>query len=163
MKKVVLDLKNQFKTAVLGKALAHVLNSGMKLYLHGDLGSGKTTLVRALIQETGYKGAVKSPTYSLAEPYDIHVSNKTVKLLHCDLYRISNPDEFEEAGLLENFDDETICLVEWAENAAFLLPEPDIRIRFYINGQGRKAILEALTEAGSNSLKYLRFDPDAHI
>ena len=97
-------LNDETDTCALGQALSHVLERGLTIYLHGDLGAGKTTLTRALIREAGHTGKVKSPTYTLVEPYVIDLNGQAVELLHFDLYRMGCPEEFLEAGFRDEVD-----------------------------------------------------------
>ena len=87
-------LNDETDTCALGKALAHELERGLTIYLHGDLGAGKTTITRAMLREAGHAGKVKSPTYTLVEPYVIDLNGQAVELLHFDLYRMGCPEEF---------------------------------------------------------------------
>jgi len=116
--------------------------------LQGDLGAGKTTLVRGFLQELGHAGAVKSPTYTLVEPYQINGQG----IYHFDLYRLGEPDELEYAGGRDYFDGESICLIEWPEKAAAYLPVADVRCELAYetrNGvQGRCCKLYAGTDKG---------------
>lgn len=124
----------------------------MRIYLSGELGSGKTTLARALLKALGYAGRVKSPSYTLLEPYVI----SSLYLYHFDFYRFRQAEEWADAGFRELFDASAVCLVEWPENAAELLPEPDIRIRLSVAGAGRDAELEACTETGARCVSALK-------
>ncbi len=159
MQQLTFYLNDESDTCELGISLAHVLESGLKIYLHGDLGTGKTTLTRALLKAAGHTGKVKSPTYTLVEPYVIELNGHTVDLLHFDLYRMGCPEEFLEAGFRDHFNEETVCLIEWAEKADSALPSADIGISFEISGEGRKVKLEAVSEKGSRCLKNLCFTP----
>lgn len=123
----------------------------MLIFLRGDLGAGKTTLVRALLNALGYQGRVKSPTYTLLEQYQVNGLN----LRHFDLYRFQDPSEWESAGFNDEFDGVNICLVEWPEKAARLLPEADLEIIFDILPDGRKIELHANSDTGSECLKNL--------
>ena len=154
-------LNDESETCALGKAVAHVLTKGLKIYLHGDLGAGKTTLTRAMLKEAGHTGKVKSPTYTLVEPYLIELDGQRVDLLHFDLYRMGCPEEFLEAGFREYFNEETICIIEWAEKADSELPSPDLAISLEVTGNGRTAKLVALSDKGSHCLKNLRFLPQS--
>lgn len=158
MRQIKLLLGKEGDTAVLGAAVAQVLTPGMCIFLCGDLGSGKTTLVRAALKALGHTESVKSPTYALAEEYTLSRAGKPLKLVHFDLFRLETPDELREAGLHEYFGNETVCLVEWPERALSLLPSPDIRIYFYVVGMGRRATLHADTETGAEALARLRVD-----
>jgi tRNA threonylcarbamoyladenosine biosynthesis protein TsaE len=111
-------------TEALGAAMVHGLRPGATVFLHGDLGSGKTTLVRGMLRGLGYAGAVKSPTFTLVEPY--RVAGRDI--FHFDLYRMQDPEELEFIGMRDYFQGQGIVLVEWAERAADRLPEPDIDV-----------------------------------
>ncbi len=110
----------------LASRLARIISSPLVVHLRGDLGAGKTTFVRALVQAMGHRGRVKSPTYGLLEHYPLGDRN----VLHLDLYRIGDPDELEYLGILDLFDDTTILLVEWPDHGVGALPPPDVEIAF---------------------------------
>ena len=124
---------------------------GLVIFLHGDLGAGKTTLVRALLNSLGYQGRVKSPTYTLLEQYEVN----GLSFRHFDLYRFRDASEWEDAGFSDEFNGQNICLVEWPEQAAELLPAADIEIHFEILQDGRNIILHALTDTGRKCLNNL--------
>jgi len=149
-------LENEKATRALGTALAKVLVPGLTIHLHGDLGAGKTALTRALLHAAGYAGPVRSPTYTLAEPYTIVLDKKAVDVIHFDLYRMSSPEEFLEAGFREYFNHGNICLVEWPEKAGSVLPPPDLKITLAVSGEGRDVQLHALSEQGSQCLSRLK-------
>lgn len=144
-----LDLPDEAATLALGARLAAAIRPGLVIYLHGDLGAGKTTLVRGLLQGLGHVGKVKSPTYTLVEPYVISGFN----LYHFDLYRFVDPEEWEASGFRDYFNAQSVCFVEWPEKAGDLLPEPDIDIRLETQAQGRKGVMTANTDAGKRSLE----------
>jgi tRNA threonylcarbamoyladenosine biosynthesis protein TsaE len=99
--------------------------------LHGDLGAGKTTATRYLLQAMGYPGKVKSPTYSLCEEHILDLPNEALHVFHFDLYRMQSPAEWVEAGLLEHFTHSeypTLCIIEWPEKAEYTLPAMDLAI-----------------------------------
>ncbi|MFN3593691.1 MAG: tRNA (adenosine(37)-N6)-threonylcarbamoyltransferase complex ATPase subunit type 1 TsaE [Thiobacillaceae bacterium] len=146
-----LDLPDEHATLALGARLAAVLQPGMSVWLSGDLGAGKTTLVRGLLRALHYHGRVKSPTFSLVEVYSFSSFN----LYHFDLYRFADPLEWEEAGFRDYFNPQSLCLVEWPERAAGCLPEPDVEIRLALSGEGRVAELMGRTEAGRRCLQRL--------
>lgn len=123
----------------------------MVVYLRGDLGAGKTTLVRGLLHALGYTGRVKSPTYTLIEQYEAGGLN----LRHFDLYRFRDPEEWESAGFRDEFNASNVCLVEWPQQAAGLLPAPDLEISFAILPQGRTIELHAHTARGTQCLNAL--------
>src|SRR5690606_40476247 len=105
-------LHEEAATMALGTALAQAIVPGLTIYLHGDLGAGKTALTRAMLHALGHVGHVKSPTYTLAEPYAVNTANGTVHVVHFDLYRMGSPEEFLDAGFREHFNAETICIIE---------------------------------------------------
>lgn len=152
-------LPDEAATQALGKQLARLLQPGLCLHLHGDLGAGKTALTRALIHAAGYSGHVKSPTYTLVEQYPLQLAGTAVNLLHFDLYRMGSPEEFTDAGLLEEFNPQQICIVEWPEKAEGLLPPADIRITLAVAGDGREVELQALSVRGKACLASLQFAP----
>ena len=152
MRQKTVYLNTEAETLALGKSLSRTLRPGMKIYLYGDLGSGKTTLTRALLKGAGHKENVKSPTYALAEHYTIDIDGAPTELIHFDLFRLESPEEFIEAGFLEHFDNDTICIVEWPEKAADILPQADIDAIFLIIGMGRKLKLYGRTEAGAEAI-----------
>ena len=127
----------------------------MVVWLDGDLGAGKTTLVRGLLRELGHAGPVRSPTYTLVEVYVF----SRLYLYHFDFYRFSNPEEFFDAGLDEYFRDEGVCLVEWPGKAAGFVPSADLEfcLRFPACAphSGRIADLRACSERGRACLKTL--------
>ncbi|OYY94408.1 MAG: tRNA (adenosine(37)-N6)-threonylcarbamoyltransferase complex ATPase subunit type 1 TsaE [Hydrogenophilales bacterium 28-61-23] len=139
------DLPDEAATLALGGRLARALRAGLSIWLQGDLGAGKTTLTRGVLRELGFSGRVKSPTYTLVELYELSRFN----LYHFDLYRFTDPDEWEDAGFREYFNPASVCLVEWPEKAGGRLPPPDLRVRFEIPDAGRWVWIEGLTEAGS--------------
>ncbi len=140
-------------TLALGTALAKGLRPGMVIYLCGDLGAGKTTLARGVLQGLGIAERVKSPTFTLVEPYII----SSLYLYHFDFYRFKRSDEWLDAGLREYFNNESVCLVEWPEKAGGQLPTADLEIALAIDGNGRNVKLSANTEAGTDCLAQLRY------
>ena len=148
-------LPDEAATVALGRKLAPLLAPGMVVLLDGDLGAGKTTLVRALLRALGHEGPVKSPTYTLVEVYVI----SSIYLYHFDFYRFNNPEEFVDAGLEEFFRNDCVCLVEWPEKAAGYLPQADLALifRFPENRQesGRILDAQAFSERGAACLKIL--------
>lgn len=148
-----LRLAGEQATLALGAALATQLEPGLVIHLHGELGAGKTTLARGLIRGLGYVGRVKSPTFTLVEPYRF----SSLSLYHFDFYRFEDPDEWLDAGLEECFDGTAVCLVEWPGKAGPALPSPDLEIRLeHSPGDGRLAWLEGRTEKGRRCLARLR-------
>jgi tRNA threonylcarbamoyladenosine biosynthesis protein TsaE len=109
--------------------------SGLQVQLVGDLGAGKTTLVRATLRALGHAGRVRSPTYTLVEPYSIG-GDVPLDVYHFDLYRFADPAEWADAGFREYFDRGAICLVEWPQRAGGLLGVPDLEFTLSIDGEG---------------------------
>ena len=127
-----------------GNRLAALLEPGTVVHLEGDLGMGKTTLSRGIVQGFGHRGAVKSPTYTLVEPYEL----AAVTVYHFDLYRLGDPEELEYMGLRDYFSDDSIALIEWPERGAGVLPSPDIQVNIEQQGVGRRLVVQALSERG---------------
>ncbi|MGI4850165.1 MAG: tRNA (adenosine(37)-N6)-threonylcarbamoyltransferase complex ATPase subunit type 1 TsaE [Janthinobacterium lividum] len=153
-------LKDEAGTLALGAALARTLAPGLAIYLHGDLGAGKTALTRALLHAAGYQGHVKSPTYTLAEPYHVTLGGQQLEIIHFDLYRMAGAEEFLDAGFREHFNERNICIVEWPENGAGVLPPPDLAIYLAVSGQGREVELQALSDQGIQCIDRLHFAPN---
>ncbi len=135
----------------LGAQLAKASGGQGRIYLDGDLGTGKTTLVRGLIRALGHEGAVKSPTFTLIEPYQIGTKN----IYHFDLYRLSDPEELEYMGLRDYFIPESLCLVEWPEKGGRMLPSPDLLLKLTHDSTSRDVTVSAMTETGEVMLKTL--------
>lgn len=152
-------LPDESATAALGAALARALQPGLVIYLHGDLGAGKTALTRALIQAAGHTGTVKSPTYTLSEPYRVQVGGQPLTVIHYDLYRMSSPEEFLDAGFREDFDGHNVCIVEWPEKGEPVLPPPDVRVLLNVSGLGREVELQPLSQPGLLCLDRLAYSP----
>lgn len=132
-----------------GAQLARELMPGMTFYLEGDLGAGKTTLVRGLLRALGHAGRVKSPTYTLVEPYSL----PGFELYHFDLYRMHDPREWLDAGFRDLNDGRAVSLIEWPEKAAGWLPPPDVVIRLRINDDSRDAECVAKSPRGARYLE----------
>lgn len=135
-----LELADDAQTAALGAQLWGALCAagGGVVYLFGDLGAGKTTLARGLLRAAGVTGTLRSPTYTLMEPYEAG----TQRLLHLDLYRLADPEEVEQLGLRDDAPESVIWLVEWPERGAGHLPPPDLRITLSHREPGRLAQIE---------------------
>ena len=142
-------LPDEAATLSMAASLAPALSAGLVIYLQGNLGAGKTTFTRGLLQGLSYKGKVKSPTYTLVESYPC----PDFTLHHFDLYRFADPEEWEDAGFREYFGPDTLCMVEWADKAGELLPPADITIQLDVCQNGRQLIVNAFTEAGTSCLK----------
>ncbi|WP_036265387.1 tRNA (adenosine(37)-N6)-threonylcarbamoyltransferase complex ATPase subunit type 1 TsaE [Methylobacillus glycogenes] len=155
-----LALADEAATLALGAHLAQVLVPGINIYLHGNLGAGKTTLVRGLLHALGHQGKVKSPTYTLVEPYVVASDdNAALNLYHFDLYRFIDPEEWEAAGFRDYFNPQSICLVEWPEKAHGLLPAADLDIHIGLSPSpqtaGRQVSISANTASGKQCLAKL--------
>lgn len=125
-----------------------MLVPGLCIYLEGDLGAGKTTLVRGLLRSLGYTEKVKSPTYTLVEEYSV----SSLNLFHFDFYRFTRAEEYFDAGLDEYFTGDGICLVEWPHNAEPYLPPADITVALSVVDEGRTAIISAHSDKGDTCL-----------
>jgi tRNA threonylcarbamoyladenosine biosynthesis protein TsaE len=150
------DLADEAATLAFGTQLAAVIEPGLTLYLHGDLGAGKTTLVRGLVHALGYSGKVKSPTYNLVETYPIQFQKHSFNLYHFDLYRFNDDEEWEAAGFRDYFNPESVCLIEWPEKAANVLPAADINLTFTILNTSRRITAEATTDQGRQYLARMK-------
>lgn len=143
-------LSGEDATLAFGRQLARALIPGMVVFLEGDLGAGKTTLTRGILRGFHFEGRVKSPTYTLVEPYSLLglEANSNLYLYHFDLYRFNDPSEWEDAGFRDYFNSESICLIEWADKADGQLPAPDWVIQLQASGEGRQILLCATSELG---------------
>ncbi|MCX7170585.1 MAG: tRNA (adenosine(37)-N6)-threonylcarbamoyltransferase complex ATPase subunit type 1 TsaE [Proteobacteria bacterium] len=139
-----LFLPDEATSLALGGSLAPWLAPGMVVFLEGDLGAGKTTLVRGLLRALGYENKVKSPTYTLVELYVVSGLN----LYHFDFYRFNQQEEYLDAGLDEYFQGTAVCLVEWPDNAGVYLPPADLSVHLSLDQDGRLARLSAGSEKG---------------
>lgn len=146
-----IDVPDAAAMEKLGGCIARHCPAGAKVFLQGALGAGKTTLVRGFLRELGYCGVVKSPTYTLIEPYEIK-GNITY---HFDLYRLNVPEELELIGLRDYFDHDGICLVEWPEKAGTRLGVPDLLIHIEEREGHRQVSLDAQGPLGRAIIKNL--------
>lgn len=146
-----MHLDDEQDTLDLGAAMASVLAPGLKIWLLGNLGSGKTTLTRGVLRALGHEGKVKSPTYTLIEPYVV----SRLDLYHFDFYRLNSPDEYLDAGLDEYFSGSGVCIVEWPQHATPYLVAPDLRIQLDPDGCGRQASIQGTTEKGRTCVSQL--------
>jgi len=135
----------------LGAKLAALTEGRGVIYLHGNLGMGKTTLARGIIRALGHQGAVKSPTFTLIEPYEIG----NVRVFHFDLYRLLDAEELEFLGVRDCFVDNALCLVEWPERGAGALPAPDLVITIAALATGRNLQLQPVSPRGADWCRVL--------
>ena len=149
MTELSINFENEQTMLAWTTSQAASLKAGLVIHLEGDLGMGKTTLSRGFIQGLGHKGNVKSPTYTLVEPYELG----NLCVYHFDLYRLSDPEELEFMGVRDYFSDNTVCLIEWPDKGEGILPEPDIQITITQWQQGRCLVLKSLSQRGQNQLK----------
>ncbi len=137
-------LPDEDATLAVGTALAGASWGRGVITLRGNLGSGKTTLCRGLLRGLGHSGAVKSPTYTLVEPYEL----ASGRVLHYDLYRLADPEEVEYLGMRDFLDDQTLTLIEWPEKATGFLPPIDLELSLEVLPSGRRLSWQALTPWG---------------
>ncbi|MEI7916780.1 MAG: tRNA (adenosine(37)-N6)-threonylcarbamoyltransferase complex ATPase subunit type 1 TsaE [Methylophilaceae bacterium] len=151
---ITLNLGDEQATLNLGASFSSSLVPGVTVYLHGDLGAGKTTFVRGVLNGLGFIGKVKSPTYTLVEPYQLSISEVNTNLYHFDLYRFIDEEEWDVAGFREYFNPSSICLVEWSAKAGNLIPTADIDLYLTLVGTGRSARLIGNTFVGKKCLEH---------
>lgn len=137
-----ITLLNEQETEQFGAELWRILPKKCLLFLHGDLGAGKTTLTRGVLRAAGHKSAVKSPTYTLVEEYEI----PSGKFFHFDLYRIKYPEELEWIGMQDYLEQQCLCFIEWPELGKGYLPTADIELSLTTEGNGRVVDINVLSE-----------------
>jgi tRNA threonylcarbamoyladenosine biosynthesis protein TsaE len=130
---VTLYLADEQAMSDFGARIARVTRGHGLIFLEGNLGMGKTTLSRGIIRGLGHVGAVKSPTFTLVEPYEIG----DIRAFHFDLYRLVDPEELEFLGIRDYFEDDALCLIEWPDKGAGFLPKPDLTITISPQDSGR--------------------------
>ena len=148
---ITLILDNEAATLACGDKFSRMMANGLVVYLHGDLGAGKTTFVRGVLHGLGHVGKVKSPTYTLVEPYIIFNYN----IYHFDLYRFIDEEEWDATGFRDYFNAQSICMIEWSEKAAHVLPEPDIHVRLSLYQNARKIQFSAGSPLGKKCIEGL--------
>ena len=149
---IELLIDNEEAMVSLGTSLAEATGGEAIIYLQGNLGAGKTTLCRGILRHFGHKGAVKSPTYTLVEPYQVNGQ----QIYHFDLYRLADPEELEFIGGRDYFAEAGICLIEWPCRGEGALPEADLEVKLDYNLPGRKATIVAGTAKGATMLARMR-------
>ncbi|MCU7813224.1 MAG: tRNA (adenosine(37)-N6)-threonylcarbamoyltransferase complex ATPase subunit type 1 TsaE [Candidatus Thiodiazotropha sp. (ex Notomyrtea botanica)] len=153
-----LEVVGEKRQETLGHVLAELIDTPCILYLEGDLGAGKTTLARGLLRGLGYDGRVKSPTYTLLEPYEL----ADVSCHHFDLYRLADPEELTFLGIEDLLHDDSIFLVEWPERGKGVLPPADCVLQIRYLGDRRQVSLIPASEKGvqliNNLQKVWQFD-----
>jgi tRNA threonylcarbamoyladenosine biosynthesis protein TsaE len=153
-----LRLDDEDSQVAFGERLGRALQGRGRVYLTGGLGAGKTTLTRGILRAHGYRGAVKSPTYTLVEPYAL----KEARIHHFDLYRLADPEEMEFIGGRDLLDPEALCVIEWPERGEGWLPAPDLVVTLIQAEEGREARLEAFSDHGRRVLERLAPSPGRH-
>jgi tRNA threonylcarbamoyladenosine biosynthesis protein TsaE len=146
------SLESEAATINLGRLLAPALDAAGVIFLSGGLGAGKTTLCRGLLRGLGYDGAVKSPTFTLVEPYELERGS----VYHFDLYRLAHPDELDYLGAEDYFAAEALCLIEWPERGAGFLRMPDLELTLTVTSEtSRQVQLRAQTLKGERAMARL--------
>ena len=148
------DADSESAQVEFGRRLVGACGKQVLIFMRGDLGAGKTTLTRGLLRGLGYTGAVKSPTYTLIEPYDL----TTGRVNHLDLYRVGDPGELEYLGLRELLEEPAITVIEWPERGDGWLPEADLDIEISHAGDGRRLCIAAQTVRGRQILRAFKAD-----
>ena len=149
---LILVAPDEEAMVALGERFGGVVEPGMVVFLEGELGMGKTPLTRGVLRAMGHQGAVKSPTYTLVEPYEF--ADGTM-VYHFDLYRLGDPEELEFMGIRDYFGEMSLCLVEWPERGRGALPVADLVITIEPEKKGRRLGVSAATGKGSRALAHL--------
>lgn len=141
---LIIDVCGETAMESVGSRLAESTTLPLILYLEGDLGAGKTTLARGILRGLGHQGSVKSPTYTLVEPYEF----PDLTVYHFDLYRLSDPEELEWLGIRDYFSKKSLCIIEWPKNGLGILPNPDIKLKIEKSESCRRLFAEYFNEQG---------------
>lgn len=145
-------LADEAATEALAGRVANACTAKTVVFLNGDLGAGKSSFCRGFIHALGYQGRVKSPTYTLVEPYEVG----PWRVFHFDLYRLSDPEELEFIGIRDYFEQDCLCLIEWPDKGADLLASEDLAISIDFESSGRRLQLEAMSDYGRQILDRLQ-------
>ena len=154
-----IELPDTDAQIAFGERLGRLLARRLVVYLDGDLGTGKTTLVRGILRGLGYGGPVRSPTYTLIEPYELPAA----RVYHLDLYRLSDPEELEYLGLRDLSGEDALLLIEWPERGVGTLPPADLTIRIRYQAEGRCLTLSPLSPEGLALVRSIDSSPAVAI
>lgn len=144
-------LADETETTAFAARVGVRLPASILIFLEGELGAGKTTFCRGILRGLGHRGAVKSPTFTLVEPYQAGGR----QIFHFDLYRLNDPNELEYIGVDDYLDRQSVCLVEWPERGEDFLPPCDLRVELAVEGTGRRLTVSANSEIGEHVIRAL--------